>query len=187
MLKTVTVVGATGIIFLLIFFTHKLTTQSMPASKVFSQENKIQKNIQNISSDEARIDRVVDGDTVVALFQNNTSEKIRIIGMNAPESVDPRKEVQCYGKEASAHLRDLIQGKIVRLERDDSQQNKDKYGRLLRHVFLSDLNIAESMIKDGYAYEYTYSAAYKYQKIFKIAQQEAQKNEAGLWQRDACK
>jgi micrococcal nuclease len=187
MLKIGTGIGAIGIIFALIFFAHALTIQSGLVPAIISPKNKIQKNIQNTASDEVSVDRVVDGDTIVVRLQNNTLEKVRIIGMNAPESVDPRRKVECYGKEASVRLTELIQGKTVRLERDDSQQNYDKYGRLLRYVFLDGKNIAESMIADGYAYEYTYRIPYTYQKIFKIAQQEAQKNEAGLWQQGVCK
>lgn len=187
MLKIATGFGAIGIIFALIFFTHKFTTESTPSLKNFTQQSKPQENVRNDTSEDVFVDRVVDEDTIVVRLQNNNLEKVRIIGINAPESVDPRRAVECYGKEASTHLTGLIAGKTVRLEPDDSQQNKDKYGRLLRHVFFRDMNVAESMIRDGYAYEYTYSTPYKYQKIFKIAQREAENNKVGLWVRGVCK
>ena len=187
MLKILTGLSAIGIIFGAIFLSHVYTTEnSINTKNIFAQD--IQKSKpQLLAKDEGIVERIVDGDTITVLLENNKTEKIRIIGMNAPESVDPRRGVECFGKEASRYLNDLLRGKKVRLEKDGSQQNYDKYGRALRHVFLNEINIAESMIREGYAYEYTYNNPYAYQKSFKIAQQEAQKNEAGLWAPGACK
>lgn len=127
------------------------------------------------------VTRVVDGDTVDVSIDGKV-ERIRIIGINTPETVDPRKTVECFGVEASSQAKTLLSGKSVRLEIDSSQGERDKYGRLLRYIFLEDrTNFGLKMIQDGYAYEYTYDLPYKYQAEYKNAQKEAEKNKTGLW------
>ncbi len=129
--------------------------------------------------------RVIDGDT----FEVNGVggvEKVRVIGVNTPETVDPRKPVECFGVEASNKAKSVLSGQRVRLEYDPTQGERDKYGRLLRHVFLQDeTNFGLLMIKDGYAHEYTYAIPYKYQDEFKAAQNYARQNSLGLWG-DVC-
>ncbi len=125
--------------------------------------------------------RVVDGDTLDVLI-NGKVERIRLIGIDTPETVDPRKPVQCFGIEASNKAKTLLMGKEVMLEGDPTQGERDKYGRLLRYVFLPDsTNFNLRMIKEGYAHEYTYTVRYRYQTEFKDAQKEAMGNKAGLW------
>ncbi|HRI05722.1 MAG TPA: thermonuclease family protein [Candidatus Dojkabacteria bacterium] len=126
---------------------------------------------------------VVDGDTI------KVSElgTLRLIGIDTPETVDPRKPVQCFGKEASDKAKSLLSGKKVRLEFDTSQGRLDKYGRTLAYVYREDgLFFNKEMIKQGFAHEYTYSTPYKYQSEFKKAQSEAQEAKSGLWG-SACK
>lgn len=133
----------------------------------------------------ARVTKVVDGDTIrVAL--NNKDETIRMIGINTPESVDPRREVECFGKEASNRLKELVSGKDVLLEADQSQDERDRYGRLLRYVWLNGMNINKAMVSEGFAYEYTYDLPYKYQSEFRSAQVEAQSTKKGLWAESTC-
>jgi micrococcal nuclease len=130
---------------------------------------------------------VVDGDTI-AVDINGEKIKVRLIGINSPETVDPRKRVECFGKEASAAAKNLLSGKKVRLEADPSQMDRDKYGRLLRYVFLEDgTNVNELLVARGYAYEYTYDLPYKYQKEFRAAQKFAEANKRGLWGKCADK
>lgn len=130
--------------------------------------------------------KVIDGDTIDVSIDGNT-QRIRLIGVDTPETVDPRKPVQCFGQEASAKMHKLLDGAKVSLETDQSQGDKDKYDRLLRYVFTEDnINVAHELILSGFAYEYTYNAPYKYQKEFKEAQQFAEKNTLGLWAPDAC-
>lgn len=130
--------------------------------------------------------RVVDGDTIVAHI-DGVDEKIRLIGINTPETVDPRRTVECFGKEASAVTKHLLTGTTVRLERDLSQGDRDKYGRLLRYVFLPDGTfVNKKLIEEGYAYEYTYRIPYRYQTEFKAAQTAARENARGLWAPEAC-
>jgi len=130
--------------------------------------------------------KVIDGDTI-DININNQTKRVRIIGINTPEVVDPRKEVECFGKEASEKAKSILIGKKVRLEEDPTQGNTDKYGRLLRYIFLEDgTDFGLLMIKEGYAYEYTYRIPYKYQEQYKQAQKEAAESKRGLWQDNVC-
>lgn len=130
--------------------------------------------------------KVVDGDTLNIVIDGKT-ERIRLIGINTPETVDPRKEVECFGKEASDMAKSILSGRSVYIEGDDSQDNRDKYGRLLRYVFLSDgANFNKLMIEKGFAYEYTYQEPYLYQKDFREAQNKAENEKMGLWAEDVC-
>lgn len=133
--------------------------------------------------------RVVDGDTIKVSL-NGKNETIRIIGINAPESVDPRKPVECMGKEASNQAKQFFEktDKKLWLEKDPSQSNRDKYDRLLRYVFTANgtTDFGKSMISLGFAYEYTYDNPYKYQKIYKQTEREAQDAKKGLWAENAC-
>jgi len=132
------------------------------------------------------VTRVVDGDTISVDF-NGVEEKVRLIGINTPETVDPRKSVECFGKEASAHLKSLIEGVQVKLVVDTTQLQRDKYSRLLRYVDLPDgTDINLKMIEGGYAYEYTYSNTYERQKIYKQAELVAREGEKGLWAEGTC-
>lgn len=132
------------------------------------------------------VSRVVDGDTIDVSIDGKV-KRLRLIGINTPEIIDPRKPVECFGVEASNKAKTLLTGKKISLETDDSQGELDKYNRLLRYVFLEDgTNINLLMIKEGYAYEYTYDLPYKYQTEFKNAQKQAEANKAGLWSLNAC-
>lgn len=127
------------------------------------------------------VTKVVDGDTIDVELDGKV-ERLRLIGINTPETVDPRKPVECFGREASEKAKSILTGKKVAVESDPSQDEHDKYGRLLRYVFLEDgTNFNLLMIREGYAYEYTYDLPYKYQTEFKQAQTEASGKKTGLW------
>ena len=126
------------------------------------------------------VKRVVDGDTI----QLDSGQKVRYIGVNTPESVDPRKAVQCFGKEASKKNAELVAGKLVRLVKDVS--NTDKYGRLLRYVYLEDGTfVNESLVREGYAEVMTIPPNVAKSKLFRDAAKEARAAKLGLW--SACK
>ena len=134
----------------------------------------------------AIVTRVVDGDTIIVNADGET-QKIRLIGVDTPEVVDPRKLVQCFGEEASAKTKATLLNNRVRLESDSSQGDRDKYDRLLRYVFLEDgINFNLLLIKEGFAHEYTYRLPYKYQDQFKQAQKNARLQEKGLWAKGVC-
>jgi len=123
----------------------------------------------------SNVTRVVDGDTI----EISSGEKVRYIGVNAPESVDPRRPIQCYGHEASAKNKELVEGKTVRLEKDIS--DKDKYGRLLRYVWVGDIMINEQLVREGFAQVSTYPPDVKYKDQFIEAQRLAKEEKKGLW------
>lgn len=132
------------------------------------------------------IAEVVDGDTI-KIYNDGATVTVRLIGINTPEVVDPRKPVQCYGKEASSKLKELLKNKKVILESDLSQDDVDKYGRWLRYVFFEEgTSVNLWMIENGFAYEYTYENPYKYQKIFKEAEKRAKDLQVGLWDENTC-
>lgn len=133
-----------------------------------------------------KVTKVIDGDTI-QVDMNGNLEKVRLIGINTPETVDPRRTVECFGKEASKRMNDLLSGKIVRLEYDDTQGLRDTYDRLLAYVYLEDEQMVNrKMIAEGYAYEYTYMTPYKYQKEFRGLQNFARINQYGLWSVNTC-
>jgi len=158
-----------------------LNNSSLKQNKIAqpsSTDNKV-----SATKETAKVLRVIDGDTVEAGL-NNRKETIRLIGIDAPETVDPREKVECFGKEASEKAREVLDGKNVVLESDPTQGERDKYGRLLRYVFVGGENFNKLMIREGYAREYTYqSNPYKYQLEFIQAAKEARDNSRGLWQK----
>ena len=130
--------------------------------------------------------KVVDGDTIW-VDHSGRREKIRMIGMDTPETVDPRKPVQCFGLEASAQAKTILGGQSVYLESDPSQDTVDKYGRTLAYVWTTSGRLFDlDMIADGYAHEYTYYVPYRYQQEFKAAQSDARTQQRGLWSPKAC-
>ena len=132
------------------------------------------------------VTKITDGDTI-HLSMDGRDETVRLIGINTPETVDPRRAVECFGKEASERMKEIAKGKIVRLEYDDSQSVRDTYGRLLAYVYLEDGQmINRKMIAEGYAYEYTYLTPYKYQKEFRELQVLAKTGGRGLWASTTC-
>lgn len=141
---------------------------------------------ENIIGTYYKVTKVIDGDTFHIDF-NGTDEKVRLIGINTPETVDERTSVQCFGKEASTRMKELIEGQIVRLEFDEAEGMRDIYNRLLAYVYLEDGQmINRKMIAEGYAYEYTYMTAYKYQKEFRQIQNLARSSLRGLWAKETC-
>lgn len=132
------------------------------------------------------VSKVVDGDTL-HIDIDGKDETVRLIGINTPETVDPRRPVQCFGKEASAYMKSIANGENVRLEYDDTQSRRDTYGRLLAYVYLEDGQmINRKMIAEGYAYEYTYMTPYSYQKEFRNLQNLAKQSGRGLWSQETC-
>lgn len=130
--------------------------------------------------------RVVDGDTLVVSI-NGEQEKIRIIGLDTPESVKSNHPIECFAKEATEHITELLSSNsTLSIVSDPSQDTRDKYGRMLAHIFVGEVNIAQQMIVDGYAYEYTYRTPYIYQSEYRNAQLEAKEYERGLWSPQTC-
>jgi endonuclease YncB( thermonuclease family) len=121
------------------------------------------------------ITRVIDGDTL----ELYTGERVRLIGVDTPETKDPRRPVQYFGEEAAAFTRRIVEGKRVRLEYD--WERKDKYGRTLAYVYLEDGTFLNAeIIRQGYGFAYT-RFPFKYLEEFRKLEREAREAGRGLW------
>lgn len=128
----------------------------------------------------------IDGDTIDVEIDGQV-ERVRFIGIDTPETRHPSKGVECYGKEASARTAELLAGKTVYLEEDQSQDSRDRYGRILRYIWMEDGTLFnQQLVAEGYAFEYTYETPYKYQSNFKAAQASAREQGLGLWSPTTC-
>jgi micrococcal nuclease len=135
------------------------------------------------SDPKAKVTKVIDGDTFEASLDGQKL-KVRMIGVDTPETVDPRRAVGCFGKQASNETKRLIEGKEVILIKDVSET--DKYNRLLRYVFLpigegNNLFINDYLVRQGFAKVLTYPPDVKYDSRFLEAEREARENLRGLW------
>ena len=121
------------------------------------------------------VERVVDGDTIIV----SGVGRVRLIGVDTPESVDPRRPVEFFGKEAGAFTRRLVDGKRVRLEYD--WERTDRYGRTLAYVYLPDGTFVNAeIIRRGYGHAYT-RFPFKYLERFRQLEREARAAGRGLW------
>ncbi len=162
--------------------TKPQPASSVPATQQQTTETKATTNPTQLY----KVVAVIDGDTI-DIDLNGKTERLRLMGIDTPETKDPRKPVQCFGAEASEHAHKLLDGKKVRLEAEASQGERDKYDRLLRYVYLEDgTSYNKQIILDGYAHEYTYNIPYKYQAEYKQAQKDAEIAQRGLWSPSTC-
>ena len=127
---------------------------------------------------EALATRVVDGDTIEVEIEGE-SYKVRYIGIDTPELHHPTKPVGYYAQEAYEKNRELVEGKTVFLEKDVSET--DRYGRLLRYVYVGDVFVNAYLVQRGYALVSTYPPDVKYQERFLELQREAREGGRGLW------
>jgi len=135
-------------------------------------------SIAPIHHEEYRVLRVIDGDTIDVETSAGV-KRVRYIGVDTPETVHPSKPVECMGKEASAYNKSLVEGKMVRLERDVS--DSDKYGRWLRYVYVDNQMVNELLLQEGYANMVTYAPDVRYVEHFRILEQQAREEQKGLW------
>lgn len=132
--------------------------------------------------DDRTVERVVDGDTIVV----DGGERIRLIGIDTPESVDPRRPVECFGREAAAFMEALLPpGTEVRLVFD--VETEDQYGRTLAYVHRLDggLFVNLHLVEEGYAQAATYPPNVEHTDQFAEATREAREANRGLW--NACR
>lgn len=130
--------------------------------------------IPKVTSQEILVTRVIDGDTI----ELSTGERVRYIGINTPE----RNE--CFFQEAKLANEKLVLNKEVRLVKDVSQT--DRYGRLLRYVYVNDIFINNYLVKKGYAYVSTYPPDVRFQELFIQSQQLAREKQKGFWSKSDC-
>ena len=104
-----------------------------------------------------------------------------MLGINAPEIENPYKHEECFGKEAKLEAEKLLNGKKVYLIPDPQSFNRDKYGRLLRYVFLQNGEfINAELVEKGYAFNYIYEP-FQFMKYFNLLEKKAKENRLGLW------
>ena len=126
-----------------------------------------------------RIVQFLDGDTII-VDMNGTSETVRFIGIDTPETHKPNTPVQCYGPAAAAYTKQRIGGSRVRLVADTLTTNRDRYERLLRYVYLSDGTLLnQELVAKGYAFAYAFPFARSQE--FARSMEQAQASHVGLW------
>jgi len=139
--------------------------------------------VKEIVSGVYQITKVIDGDTMEVKIKDK-QELVRLIGINTPEVDSPYTKEECFGPEASAYAKKLLDTKEVYLIPDSNGQDRDKYNRLLRYVFLPNgLFINAEILKNGFAYNYIYEP-FEFMKQFDFWEKEAKGNKIGLW--DKC-
>ncbi len=149
------------------------TASSVPSIATYSAT-------QGVTGEQVVVSRVIDGDTI----ELESGKAVRFVGVDTPETVDPRRPVGCFGKEASDETKKLLTGKKVILQKDVSAT--DKYGRLLRFVFLPLENgemlfVNDYLVREGFAKVKTYPPDRKFESRFLEAQEKAKIQKKGLW------
>ena len=139
----------------------------------------------SVSPNSATVKEVVDGDTIDIAIGGNT-ERVRLIGINTPETKHPTKGVECFGPEASAYAEQLLPaGTALRVERD--VEARDKYGRLLLYVYIANSNVFVNLdlVMNGYARPMVFEPNTAHMADFAQAATQAELRNVGLWQ--ACR
>lgn len=141
-----------------------------------------QSAVESLEGEKTLVVKVIDGDTI----ELENGNKVRLIGVDTPETVDPRRPIGCFGKEASNETKKLLLGKAVILQKDVSET--DKYNRLLRYVYLplkdgNTLFVNDYLVRAGFARVSTYPPDVKFTEQFLKAEREAREKKKGLWGR----
>lgn len=157
--------------FIILFQTVLARRVGEKESKIFSQQKHL-----------VKVGYVIDGDTIIV----EGGKTVRYIGIDAPETNNPKKSVQCFGDEAFKKNRQLVGGKYIYMEKDISEV--DRYGRLLRYIWLKEDQstkkttfINDYLVRQGYAHAATFPPDVKYTQQFLHAESEARGNLRGLW------
>lgn len=128
---------------------------------------------QNFDGAEIKCTRVIDEDTIEVEDETGTKYRVRYIGIDTPETSED------YGDIATEKNKELVEGKVVKLEKDVS--STDKYGRILAYVYVGDIFVNAYLVQEGYAQISTYPPDVKHADYFLELQQEARENNKGLW------
>lgn len=163
-------------------FSPRETFQPSPTAFLEESTESTASAVLGAGAQRVKVVHVVDGDTI----EIETGQKVRYIGIDTPETVDPRRPVGCFGREASAENKRLVDGKTVYLVKDISET--DKFGRLLRYVYLklddgSYLFVNDYLVRAGFAKASTYPPDVKYVAQFLEAEKSAREKGLGLWQK----
>lgn len=161
----------------------KLNSDQHSSKLIQASPTSQESDVAGISGQEAIVIRVLDGDTIEVQIAE-AAASVRYIGIDTPETVDPRRPVGCFGRQASNENKKLVEGKKVILSKDVSET--DKYGRLLRYVYVKLENgellfVNDYLIRQGFAKASTFPPDIKYSQAFLEAEREARENRMGLW------
>jgi micrococcal nuclease len=137
---------------------------------------------EGVIADEYQVTDVIDGDTI-DVWMNGKETRVRLLGVDTPETVRPGSPVECFGKEASNYTESMLLGEIVYLETDSSQAEYDRYGRLLAYVYLEGSNVSfnQMLLAEGYANMYKNNVPIKYEADFAESERLAREYNKGLW------
>src|SRR6476646_9752576 len=127
----------------------------------------------------ARVVRVVDGDTLVVAFADGHTDTVRVLGVDTPETHDPRKPVQCFGPEAAAYTARRLTGKVVRLESD--VETHDKYGRRLAYVYVDGHRFDDELLRLGFGRLLVIEPNSAHARTMLADELAARREQRGLW------
>ncbi len=142
------------------------------------------------------VKRVIDGDTIEVRVtarvpgpgaggtQVGRVVGVRLTGIDTPESVDPRRPVECFGKEAAKATGALLDGRTVRMVVD--VEDMDSFGRALRYVYIGNEMANARLVVNGYAAAFPYPPNVRHAPLFRRLQGEARRARRGLWGIDGC-
>lgn len=185
--RLLTVIGT--LILLLISGAHTTNTPilpselpiTLPAIKLPDEITEITDIILDQQPGLLPVVHINDGDTIIVREANGREETVRLLGVDTPETKDPRKPVQCFGEAASRHTKERLAGQRVRLEPDPTNTDRDKYHRLLRYVYLPDGTLYNAeLIRDGYGFAYTVFPLVRLDE-FRALEHQARDQNRGLW------
>jgi len=126
------------------------------------------------------VSKVLDGDTIDVKDADGKVERVRLVGIDTPETVDPKKKVQCFGPEASAYLKNMLLGKSVTLE-EKPDEDRDDYDRLLRYVYLDSEDVGSTMLAKGYAVSLCKSFPHPKCEEYDQLEEKAMSEKLGRW------
>ena len=146
--------------------------------------------------EQARVTRVIDGDTIevvitgrvegpgAGITEVGAEYDVRLVGIDTPESVKPGSPVECFGREASAALSALLDGRTIRMI--DDVENTDAYDRLLRYIYVGAEMANARLVANGYASAYMYPPNVRHSTFFMDLQASARASDEGLWAPETC-
>jgi micrococcal nuclease len=126
----------------------------------------------------ARVVNVVDGDTLEVDWAGRR-ERVRLLGVDTPETVDPDRPIGCYGPEAAAFTHRRLQGRTVRLRFD--RQHRDRYGRLLAYLEVDGRRFNDELLAGGYARLMVIPPNGRHGRAMLDTELAARSAERGLW------
>ena len=157
----------------ILLFGCTVEVTSSPEASLSSKGSKTDNNRSNLVQYE--VIRVIDGDTV----ELKNGERLRYNDIDTPETVHPSKPVECYGPEASAKNKELVEGETILVELGNPE--KDRYGRLLGYVYIDDLFVNAELVRGGYAEVNSYgNPGSKFNELIQI-ENKAKSKPTGLW------